>query len=158
MPIIELKTEINAPIERCFDLTRSIDLHKISTVHTNEEAIAGVTSGLIGLNEEVTWKAKHFGVTQTLQSRITGFMYPYYFRDEMLKGTFKKIRHDHLFKEQNGMTTMEDHFDFESPAGIAGRIFNRLILKAYLKKLLKDRNAIIKEFAETDKWKMVLKS
>jgi len=54
MPVIELKTAIKAPVERCFDLSRSIDLHKISTAHTNEEAIAGVTSGLIGPNEWVT--------------------------------------------------------------------------------------------------------
>lgn len=51
MPVIILHTQINAPIERCFDLSRSIDLHKISTAHTKEEAINGVTSGLINLDE-----------------------------------------------------------------------------------------------------------
>ena len=47
MPTINLTTEINAPIEICFDLSRSIDLHKQSMEHTKEEAIAGRTSGLI---------------------------------------------------------------------------------------------------------------
>jgi hypothetical protein len=51
MPVINLHTQINAPIGIVFDLSRSIDLHKISTAHTNEEAIAGVTSGLIGMGE-----------------------------------------------------------------------------------------------------------
>jgi hypothetical protein len=60
MPTINLTTEINAPIEICFDLSRSIDLHKHSMEHTGEEAIAGRTSGLIEDGEFVTWQAKTF--------------------------------------------------------------------------------------------------
>ena len=71
MPKIELQTEIKADRSIVFDLSRSIDLHKISTEHTNEEAIAGKTRGLIDLNESVTWKAKHFGIYQKLTSKIT---------------------------------------------------------------------------------------
>lgn len=73
MPEIELRTEINAKKEIVFDLSRSIDLHKISTHQTKEQAIAGKTSGLIGLDESVTWRAKHFGIYQTLTSKITEF-------------------------------------------------------------------------------------
>ena len=97
MPKIELHTFINADKKIVFDLSRSIDLHKISTKHTNEEAIAGVTSGLIGLNETVTWKAKHFGIYQLLTSKITEFESPNYFTDEMENGAFKWFRHQHIF-------------------------------------------------------------
>lgn len=62
MPKIELTTEINAPIEICFDLSRSIDLHQLSTAKTNEKAIKGVTAGLIGPDESVTWEAVHFAL------------------------------------------------------------------------------------------------
>jgi len=86
MPVIQLQTVINAPINVVFDLSRSIDLHKISTAHTNEQAIAGKTSGLISMSESVTWKAKHFGVTQLLTSKITAFKSPHYFVDEMISG------------------------------------------------------------------------
>jgi hypothetical protein len=86
MPIIKLTTEINSTLEICFDLSRSIDLHKISTSKTNEEAIEGKTKGLINLNETVTWKATHFGVRQKLTSKITAFDRPYYFVDEQTKG------------------------------------------------------------------------
>jgi hypothetical protein len=54
MPVIELATFIAAPVERVFDLARSIDLHAHSVSSTGERALAGVTSGLINLNEEVT--------------------------------------------------------------------------------------------------------
>lgn len=62
MPIIELETKIKANIVRCFDLSRSIELHLLSTKGTREEAIAGTTKGLIGLNESVTWKATHLPI------------------------------------------------------------------------------------------------
>ena len=76
MPTIKLETHINAPIQLCFDLSTSIDLHKISTAATNEKAIAGTTEGLINLNECVTWEATHFGIRQQLTTKITGFDSP----------------------------------------------------------------------------------
>jgi hypothetical protein len=66
MPLIELSTVICAPRERVFDLARSIDAHQDSTGGTHERAVAGVTTGLIGLNAEVTWEARHLGVGQKL--------------------------------------------------------------------------------------------
>ncbi|MEQ8554203.1 MAG: SRPBCC family protein [Cyclobacteriaceae bacterium] len=156
MPRIILETEIDAPIERCFDLSRSIDLHKISTDHTNEEAIEGVTSGLINLHESVTWRAKHFGMYQKLSTRITEFDSPKLFVDEMVKGPFKGFRHEHHFKAINGCTLMTDIFDYQSPFGMLGKLVDMLVLKRYMTKLLEKRNKTIKEFAESDKWKSVL--
>lgn len=155
MPLIELETVIHAPIERCFDLARSIDLHKLSTKETNEEAIDGVTSGLIGDGRTVTWRAKHFGITQLLTSKITGFERPYFFRDEMIKGAFNMIAHDHYFKEVNGTTIMTDKFYFESPGWIFGYLINKMILTKYLRGFLIKRNDIIKNAAETDLWKSI---
>lgn len=156
MPKIELSTTINAPIEICFDLSRSIDLHKISTAHTNEQAIAGRTEGLINLHESVTWQATHFGIKQKLTSKITAFNRPYYFVDEQTKGIFKSIFHEHKFEQIGHKTIMTDIFEFHSPFGIFGRIFNKLILTNYLEKLLLKRNRMIKLYAETGKWKEVL--
>ena len=152
MSVIELTTIINAPIHICFDLARSIDLHKLSTTHTDEEAIAGVTSGLIGEGEYVTWRATHFGIRQELTSKITAFEYPYFFRDEMLKGIFKKIKHDHRFETDGELTEMKDSFEFESPLGFLGHLFNYFVLKTYLTELLVKRNQLIKKVAESNEW------
>src|SRR5690606_14289350 len=156
MPKIELITEINSTPEICFDLSRSIDLHKISTAQTNEQAIAGRTKGLINLNETVTWQATHFGVKQKLTSKIIAFERPICFIDKQTKGIFKSIIHEHKFEKVGNNVIMKDTFEFHSPFGLFGRIFNRLVLTNYLKRLLIDRNQIIKEFAETEKWKEVL--
>lgn len=156
MPIIKINTEINSKIEICFDLSLSIDLHTISTAKTKEKAIKGVTSGLIGLNETVTWEATHFGIKQQLTSKITELNRPYYFRDEQIKGIFKSIYHEHIFEEIEGKIRMTDIFEYQSPFGIFGNIFNKIVLTNYLKSFLIKRNKIIKEYAESDKWKLVL--
>jgi ligand-binding SRPBCC domain-containing protein len=156
MPTIHLTTFIEAPIERVFDLSRSIDLHKKSMSHTNEDAVAGTTSGLIALNEFVTWKAKHIGKVRVLKSRITDMKSPHSFTDEMVEGDFKQLKHEHHFKSANNGTFLIDLFTFEIPYGVFGVLFTNLYLKKYLKRLLEQRNAVIKEYAESNKWKTIL--
>jgi hypothetical protein len=58
MAVIRIETEIGAPPAVCFDAARSIELHIASTGRTQERAIGGVTAGLIGAGQEVTWSAR----------------------------------------------------------------------------------------------------
>lgn len=157
MPIIEIRTEVKADKERVFDLSRSVDLHKISTEQTNEEAIAGRTSGLIELHESVTWRAKHFGIYQNLTSKIIEYERPNYFVDEMQKGAFSKFKHEHHFSDLNGGTLITDLFDYTSPFWLLGRLADKTFLKKYMTDLLEKRNQIVKEFAESEKWREILK-
>jgi ligand-binding SRPBCC domain-containing protein len=156
MPTIHLTTFIKAPIERVFDLSRSINLHKISTSNSNEEAIAGVTTGLISLQQTVTWRAKHVFKTRQHTSLISAMEKPSYFVDEMTAGDFKSFHHEHFFKTVDNGTIMIDKLNFESPYGIIGKWFNSIYLTRYLTKFLQQRNAVIKTYAETEKWKAVL--
>ncbi len=91
MPVINLETEIAAPKERVFDLARSIDAHQDTAEQTHERAVAGVTSGLLGAEEEVTWEARHFGVKQRLRVKMTMFNRPNHFQDMMLEGAFRQM-------------------------------------------------------------------
>lgn len=156
MPKIILRTEINAPAERCFDLSRSIDLHKQSTAQTREQAIAGRINGLIELGETVTWRARHFGIWHELTSAITAFDYPRSFTDEMIRGPFKRIHHVHRFTAEGYKTIMIDEFTFVSPIGFLGKLVDAVILKSYLKTFLVGRNKLIKSCAESDAWKNYL--
>ena len=148
MARIHLKTKIYAPAEICFDLSRDIDLHTTSMKHSIERAIAGVMSGLINLDETVTWEARHFGILWRHKSIITAFEFPMFFVDEMEEGAFKYLRHVHKFHQRKGFTIMEDEFTFASPLGVLGKIVDVLILETYMKKQLLERNRIIKEKAE----------
>lgn len=148
MPVIKTEFFINAPIQVCFDLARSIDIHMDSTAHTHERAIAGVTSGLIELNHTVTWEAIHFGIKQRLTAKITEFCRPTYFVDEMVSGAFKRFRHEHRFIKRKNGTMMVDCFDYTSPLGWLGNLADVLFLERYMKDLLTKRNEHIKRVAE----------
>ena len=156
MTEILLVTQINAPIDRVFDLARSIDLHQFSTSKTNEKAISGITTGLKNEGETVTWRAKHLGMYQKLTVRIIEMNKPHHFTDIMTKGAFKHMRHFHIFEETLSGTRMVDKFEFSSPLGLLGRLVDILFLKKYMTNFLGSRNEVIKSLAETDKWKEFL--
>ena len=150
MTEIILTTSINAPIQIVFDCARSVDIHLLSTAKTNERAIAGRTSGLCELGDEITWRAKHFGIYQNLSSKITKFKEPFYFRDTMIDGAFSSLKHEHFFEEMDGITAMRDVLQYEVPYGIFGILFDKLVLKAYMESLLITRNKVIKEVCENE--------
>jgi ligand-binding SRPBCC domain-containing protein len=148
MPVIVVITHIDASREVCFDLARSIELHIQSTEGTNEKAVAGVTSGLIDLGQEVTWEATHLGFRQRLTSRITAFDRPDHFRDSQVRGPFRRFDHDHYFFTESGVTVMKDVFDYAAPLGWLGNCADHLFLQSYMTKLLQKRSAVIKTAAE----------
>jgi ligand-binding SRPBCC domain-containing protein len=156
MPHIHLTTFITAPAKRVFDLSRSITLHKKSMAHTNETAIAGTTSGLINKDETVTWQGKHFFKVRQFTSLIKEMQIPLNFTDEMTKGDFKSFIHQHHFKQVDNGTIMIDIVDFETPYGIVGQLANGLFLKKHIENLLAGRNKLIKQYAESEKWKAIL--
>lgn len=149
MPVIELSTMIRAPRERVFDLARSIDAHQDTTGGTEERAVAGVTTGLIGMDDEVTWEARHFGVCQRLKVRVTVFDRPSHFQDIMILGAFKRMVHDHEFAEHPSGTLMRDRFEFQSPLGVLGWIVDSFFLTAYMRRFLVQRNEVLKRLAES---------
>jgi ligand-binding SRPBCC domain-containing protein len=148
VPAIRLETEIDAPAERVFDLARSVDLHVSSMNRHRERAVGGVTSGLIGAGEEVTWRARHLGLWHELSSRIAEFDPPRHFRDTMSRGPFVRFDHDHFFAARRHLTVMTDVFDYTAPWGVIGRVADAVFLKRYLERLLTDRARAIKEAAE----------
>ena len=148
MTTINLITKINAPKKIVFDLSRNIDVHQNSASKTNEKAIAGTTSGLINLNETVTWKGKHFGIYLTHTSKITEMELYDYFVDQMASGNFKSFKHEHCFIEKNGKTVMIDNLMYETPFGIFGKLFDNLVLIKHMTNFLKTRNEVLKNLAE----------
>jgi ligand-binding SRPBCC domain-containing protein len=146
---VEISTPVQASPERCFDLSRDLDLHQRSMADTGERAVAGRTTGLIGLDESVTWEGRHFGVRQRFTSRITAFRRPGYFQDSMIRGAFRSFVHDHFFEaEPDGSTVMREVLAFRSPLGVLGRLVDRWIMARYLTHLVAARQRAIKNVAE----------
>jgi ligand-binding SRPBCC domain-containing protein len=148
-------TVIRAPSDRCFDLARSVEVHLAGNVHSGEAAVAsaGVTSGLIGMGQRVTWRAKHFGVWHRLTSEITAIDRPAYFQDTMIRGPFRYMKHDHAFRSLSlTETEMTDVFSFAAPLPVVGRLVEIALLRRYMQALLRERNAVLKQIAESSEW------
>ncbi len=143
MTVIELTTELHGSAEEAFDLSLDVNLHTESMSASKEVAMAGVTSGRMALNDEVTWRAWHFGIPWRMTSRITVFDRPRRFVDEQVNGPFARFRHEHLFATQQNATRMVDRIEFSAPLGVIGRAVERLVLAGYLKRLIGRRNSYL---------------
>jgi ligand-binding SRPBCC domain-containing protein len=138
----ELRTVVAAPRESVFAHSLDIDLHVASMARSRERAVGGVTTGRIGLGDEVTWRAWHFGVPLRMTSRIAEHDEPRRFVDEQIRGPFASFRHEHRFDDVDGGTLMIDRVRFVAPLGILGRAAELvLVLGPYLRRLIADRNA-----------------
>lgn len=143
--MIEFERTTILPVasDAAFDLSLSIDAHVASMAHSDERAVAGVTAGTIGLDQFVTWKARHFGVTWTMTSRITVWDRPHRFVDEQVKGPFKSFWHEHAFTPVAGGTQLHDRVRFVAPLGSLGTIAERLVLGRYMPHLIDVRNEFL---------------
>ena len=128
--------------ERAFDVSLDVDFHLQSFDDADEQIVGGVRSGGMRLGDDVTWRARHFGIWWTMTTVITEFDRPHRFVDEQRSGPFRRFRHEHEFTATgNGTTSMHDVVEFEAPLGPLGRIAERIALASYLPKLIDQRNA-----------------
>lgn len=156
MPSISVASVVDAPIQRVFDLARSMKLHTDSMDEFRESVHSATASDLIDRGESVTFRARHFGIWWKLTSRIITFEPPTYFQDSMIDGPFKRFDHDHCFATNGGQTQMTDIFDYELPLGVLGDIVDRLVVSGHMRRLLSRRQHTLKHVAESDEWRKYL--
>lgn len=137
---IRLVTDLPTSPDRAFALSLDIGAHLRSMAATGEQAVAGTTSGSIGLGESVTWRARHLGVVWRMTSQVTELEAPHRFVDEQVRGPFARFRHEHTFTAVPDGTRMVDEIVFRAPLGVLGRIAESLVLRRHLRRLIAERN------------------
>jgi ligand-binding SRPBCC domain-containing protein len=152
METIRLGTWIDAPVERCFLLSLSVDLHVASARSTQENASAEAVAGTIGEGDTLTFKGRHFGVRWRHTSLIEKLRPHSYYRDVMIAGPFQHFEHDHHFAPMDDGTRMRDEIRFSGSGGLLGRLTTTMFLRKQLKAFLMERNAMIKRLAESEDW------
>jgi len=153
---IEFNTHIKAPVERCFDLTRSIDFHKLSIHPVKEESVAGCTSGLIGPNQHALMQSKLWGIRFSTELKITKFNPPFFLSYEIADSNFHSAAHDYYFYDISEETVMVNHFYYKPKWGFIGELINILFLEKYITRIISKRNDLLREYAETEKWRKIL--
>ena len=147
--VIEVVTVIGAARAAVFDLELDVDVHTISMSGSNETATTSSGRRGLQLHDEVTFRARHFGLPWRMTSRITDYQHPRRFVDEQVRGPFRTMCHEHVFDEIDAdQTLMTDSMTITVPGGPLGSAFARLLVVPYLRRLLQRRAAHIKRLAE----------
>ena len=156
MPTIHLTTFIAAPIERVFDLSRNLTIYKTLISGRKEKLSSGSASNLMTHGETLTFQAKHFGKTRLITTRVMDLKKPSTIVQEQVKGDLLHFKHEHHFKPVENGTILIDMIDFACPRDVVGKIMGKLYLKKYLEAYVNKRNSLIRQYAETEKWRAVL--
>ncbi|MEO8583766.1 MAG: cell division protein [Flavitalea sp.] len=156
MPKIHLTTFIAAPVERVFDLARNLAVYKYVFNSRKETFSAASGTNLLGKDETISILAKHAGKTRLSTLKITSLQKPLIFTEEQIKGDLESYRHEHHFKSVQNGTIIIDLIEFGNPRDLIGKYLGRFYLKNYLEEIVKKRNDVIRNYAETEKWRAVL--
>lgn len=153
---IHLTTFIQAPVERVFDLSRNLTLRKKSLRPGKEQILSSSGDSFLHAGETITLRARHFGKTREITARVTALDQPLHFTEEQVKGDLKTYRHEYYFKPTDNGTILIDLLECEGPRDLLGSIASAFLLKAYLETMLRKKNELLRQYAETEKWKAVL--
>ena len=139
----ECVTAVAAPPTQVYRASLDVGLHVRSMARSGERAVGGVTSGVLGLGDEVTWRARHFGLPWTMTSRVVETDPPHRFVDQQVRGPFRRFRHEHVFETDGAGTRMVDRVELQAPFGPLGRVAELLVVGRYLKRLIEQRNQVL---------------
>jgi ligand-binding SRPBCC domain-containing protein len=156
VPTVKLTTRVNAPVERCFDLYRSVSLHVDSYQHAHEQAVGTITAGLVGPGDVAAFRMRAFGFPYRMSVKVVAYDRPRHFRDSQTEGFFLRADHDHHFAVEDGTTVVTDVFDYTPRFSWLGTLLDRLILARYVRWTIGQKNANVKRVAEGGEWKRYL--
>jgi len=144
-----VETSIAAPPGVCFDLARDVGAHAQSASFSQERVIEpGRMHGLLELGDMVTFEGVHFGIRQRATAKIIAMDRPRVFVDELVKSTFRSMRHVHEFVPIDGGTLMRDILDWRSPLGLLGRFADKLFVERHMRWFVETKQRALKEIAE----------
>jgi len=141
---------IQAPIERCFLLSTSIDIVRLQLGMSPTEE--GRSSGLSELGDMIHWEGRQFGMWHRHVSRITAYEPNRFFQDTMDNGRFASFQHNHWFEAREGGTLLRDELRFALPYGPLGWLVGATIVQPHITRLMRRRFRFLKHLAEGQEW------
>jgi len=156
MPKIHITNFINAPVDRVFNLSRNLTLNKLALKGGKEQYLSSAAGNLLTAGETITLRARHLGKNRELTARVIDLKLAEGYTEEQIKGDLKSYRHEYHFKKVDNGTILIDLLEFEGPRDLLGSLAARFFLKSYFEAVVKKKNDLIRQYAETEKWKAVL--
>ena len=156
MPGIHLTTFIAAPAKRVFDLSRHMAMYKRIFQGRNGNLTTAASSNLLKPGETISVVGKVAGRNRLATLKVTKFEDSILFVEEQVKGDLKVFRHEHHFKQVDNGTIVIDLIEYDQPGDLPGKIFAKFYLRKLLETFVTKRNDIIRNYAETEKWRAIL--
>jgi ligand-binding SRPBCC domain-containing protein len=144
---------VEAPMERCFLLSTSIELVR---KELGMKPVEGRTSGLVTAGDTIRWQGWQLGFWNYHVSLISAFEPPYFFQDRMIDGRFRTFQHDHRFEQMPQGVVLRDEVRFTLPFGALGRLVASLIVVPHIRRLMLRRFQMLKRIAESEEWRKYL--
>jgi ligand-binding SRPBCC domain-containing protein len=124
MPTFERSIEIAVPVADLFAF--HLDTRNAARIASKGQEIVSI-EGEFPLVEgaEVILRVRQapLPITQTWRVRVTEVVEPTLVVDELIKGPFKRFRHEHRFAAlTEDRTLLTDHIEWELPGGPVGRL------------------------------------
>ena len=158
MLLIRHEVNVRAPAARCFDLTRSVDLHVDASTEISARAVGGRCTGLSRQGDATVWSAHFFGVRFPMTTRIENYLYPQRFGDRMIRGV-RRFAHAYRFRSlPDGGCLLSDELIVEAPGGFLGRPVEAFYLRRRMDGLVRRRLEHIKAVAEGHDWERYLRA
>jgi ligand-binding SRPBCC domain-containing protein len=156
MPKIHLTSFIQAPVDRVFNLSRHLVLRKKSLMAPKEQLMSSSAENLVQQGETITFRAKHLGKTREVTARVTELTQPLHFTEEQVRGDLKSYRHEFHFKPADNGTILIDILEYEGPRDMLGSLASAFFLRKYLESIVRRQHQLLREYAESEKWRAVL--
>ncbi|WP_435747646.1 SRPBCC family protein [Microbacterium sp. PMB16] len=138
-----LETVISAPPTAVFAASLDPELHVRSMTRYDETMVEAPAGGVFTEGSTATWRARHFGIRFRLRSVVFDIDPPLGFSDRQISGPFRAFLHEHRFEKHPSGTLMRDTVTFRSPLGPLGRLVDAVVMRAYMRRLIAERNEII---------------
>ena len=156
MPVIHITTFVATPHTRVFDLSRNTRLYKQAFSEQKETFHAAGSGNMLEQGETLTIHSKRLSKLRSLTLRVTEFEQGVSFVEEQVKGDLLSYRHQHHFKPVENGTVMIDLVEYDYPRDFLGKLLGKIYMKAIVEQLVSARVSLVKQYAESEKWKVVL--
>lgn len=153
MYTIKDSVHINAPIERVFLLSTSVELVRQTLAM---RPTGGRVTGFVVEGDTVEWRGWKFGLPTRHVSVISGYEAPVFFQDTQLRGRFAHFQHDHHLQWIDGQTLAYDKVRFSLPFGPLGKLVAKTVMVPHIAGLLAARFQLLKRIAESEEWRKYL--
>lgn len=84
----------------------------------------------------IDYRLRLHGIPMRWQSEISTWEPPHRFVDEQRRGPYRRWYHEHLFREENGGTSVQDRINYRV---LGGRLVNRFFVEPDLKRIFQYR-------------------